>query len=59
MGTCSSCNRKECGNCLQCHNKNCKSYSPSYDPRGQCGKNVPIETKKSFDIAWELMKSEK
>ena len=43
MGTCSTCGHKECGNCLQCHNKTCSSCAPSYDTRGQCGKDVPIQ----------------
>ena len=63
MGRCSTCNGPTCGNCLECHNPDCKdSFKEAIDPRGQChykGKPIPIYRhlrKSAFDKAWGLIR---
>ena len=60
MGRCSTCNGPTCGNCLECHNPDCKDgVKEATDPRGQChykGKPIPIR-KSAFDKAWGIAKA--
>ena len=62
MSRCGTCGGPNCGNCLNCHNPDCKHGTTfSTDSRGQCkykGKQIPIR-KSAFDMAWSVVKGKK